>query len=218
MVPDEGRQAGDNKGPQCVLELLPPTLDVHDRTSSGTSIICGDAGLRVFRLEPEMDFVNFERGSEDLKQQAFLATIGYRQPNTGWADLHAEEVRTKHWLLKTNCRSMTRQSIAHNQPSYYKYFVALPGATSAEPLRNLLDYITLLQRGRVSYEAHMELFVTLFDRALQVGHATDTELPLSEDEVVLISHNMDVPVLHFKYEPRQDLGPRGAGERRRALM
>lgn len=135
-------------------------------------------------------FVNMEGGiaGKVVRHPDF---DGYRS-DVSWKQLHCPETkRVGPFTIATECNSPDgshEYSLA--DPSRYKVFVKL----GRRRLRNLADYIHLVQTGVISKEGHTALVEYLQEREADFrSHNASTD-------VVAFNHNMDVGLLHFKFK------------------
>ena len=126
----------------------------------------------------------------------------YYNLNISWKDLKTEETLelTKNLVIKTNSKYQNSDYKTIKESSgldcdgkyklkylsYYNVFVNNVGS-------NLSEYIYNLGTNKIIYEDFAILFKYLVDRMKLTGNYT------------LNNHNMDVPILHFKYVIRTDI-------------
>ena len=136
-------------------------------------------------------FVNMEDGvDEQIQKHDF---VDYKSTDT-WKDLHCQGVRVGPFTVKTECRTPDGKSeYEPSDPSRHKIFVKLKSCR----LKNLSDYIRLLQNGIIHKKDHDSLFRFLETQKLKVQSGTD-------EKVIAFNHNMDVGVLHFKFKCNAD--------------
>lgn len=108
----------------------------------------------------------------------------YGQPQS-WRDIKCRIIKlSKGLIIKTTCNLPTGGESEYKDPGKYKIFVC--------GFKNLYDYGRAISEGIVTWEQHMELF----DVLLEMKQKCQANV---NKDVVLINHNLDVDVLHFKF-------------------
>lgn len=141
-------------------------------------------------------FINMEHGlgAEIVPHPEFVT---YKTKQT-WKDLHCPGVRSVGpFVVATECRTPdgTRE-IGVRDPSRYKVFVEM---ADGKRLRNLADYVRMIQSGHISESDHNQLF-----QFIEEQRVTVQEMSRTTERVIAFNHNMDVAVLHFKFRCTQE--------------
>lgn len=135
-------------------------------------------------------FVNMEEGLDGpIVEQDFR---GYKSVDQ-WNDLQCATFSKKvgGFTVATNCRAPDGSSeYAASDPSKHKIFVKL----GRRRLKNLADYIRLVQQGVIAEQDHDSLFKFIEKQRKKVQKESKTR-----ETVIAFNHNLDVGVLHFKF-------------------
>lgn len=140
-------------------------------------------------------FINMEEGLEKgvLEHPDFR---GYKSVDM-WKDLHCKTRARKvgPFVVKTDCKTPDgRRQVPDSDPSKHKVFVKLGN----RKLENMWDYAKLIQEGVIREEDHNKLFRFIETQREKVKRESG-----AMEDVVAFNHNMDVPVLHFKFKCRK---------------
>ena len=101
-----------------------------------------------------------------------------------WNEIKCSEINLNKMKIKSICVSMQTNKLDPKSLGYYKVFV--------KGVINLYDYITCIQKKKISKNSHK----TLFDYLQKQRDALEKKF---NKKINLINHNLDVKTLHFKF-------------------
>ena len=142
-------------------------------------------------------FINMQDGLEHglIRKEG---DVEYKS-NVAWKNVLCQAVEKKvgPFEIKTNCLSSNGDTFDKKNPRRYTIFVKLKGRR----LDNLYDYIRLIQNGTITHDDHRKLFDFI---EIQRQYVEKLSGKKHTQEVIAINHNTDVPILHFKFETKQE--------------
>ncbi len=111
---------------------------------------------------------------------------------TTWAGVKCRLFQLGPFQIKTLCKNVNRGiSFPRTNPRKYKIFVKL----GRYRLRHMGDYSKLIRRGVITERMHRVLQQFFKDYTVFLSRALGKSL-------ILLNHNTDVPILHFKFKER----------------
>ena len=139
---------------------------------------------RLQNIKPRTDgFINFPTGLNKISR---LQTFTDYKRNVGFSDIKCNRYRQGILIIKAgSCRDpVADKLLAPEDPGRYKVFV--------KGFKNLYEYGVAISAGEVSKKEHMELYQVIRkqQRILENNLGRLTKIT---------NHNMDVPILHFKF-------------------
>ena len=109
---------------------------------------------------------------------------------TTWAGVKCRLFQLGPFQIKTLCKNVNRGiSFPFTNPRKYKVFVKL----GRYRLRHMGDYSKLIRRGVITERMHRVLQQFLRDYTIFLSRELGKPL-------ILLNHNTDVPILHFKFK------------------
>lgn len=105
-----------------------------------------------------------------------------------WSEIHCKNIQVGIYTIKTPCKSPSGKTFSDTNIRKFKIFVKIGNFK----LRHMADYAMLIRKGVITRHDHTMLLSFL------TWHWKTVQTTLGK-RVVLINHNTDVPLLHFKY-------------------
>ena len=105
-----------------------------------------------------------------------------------WSEIHCKSMKLGIFTIKTPCKSPSGYAFSDKNIRKYKIFVKVENYK----LRHMGDYAKLIRKGVITQRDH-EMFLSFL-----IWHWNNTQSIIGK-QIVMINHNTDVPLLHFKY-------------------
>tara|TARA_B100000768_G_C11093235_1_gene295877 strand:- start:5 stop:547 length:543 start_codon:yes stop_codon:yes gene_type:complete len=159
----------------------------------------------------KMDFENLKNLNAEFFNfpNSVLEAANVRKPprfahKHKWSEIYCTPMKLGIFTIKTPCSSPSGSVFENANLRKYKIFVKIGKFN----LRHMADYAMLIRKGVITEKDH-DMFLDFLS-----WHWRTVQRILARP-VVLINHNTDVPLLHFKYTEPQLLSPTHLPPRRR---